>query len=97
MKGGKQVTKNTTVINVLEDVFIALGIAISVDQIKTILGIVLLCVQIVWIFVKCGISIYKKIKEKRYSEIESDINELTDEINKVTNNIENGKSNTKSK
>lgn len=80
----------------LEDIFIALGIAISIDQIKTILGIVLLCVEIIWIFIKCGVSIYKKIKQKRYSEIESDITELTDEINKVTDKLDNGKSNTKS-
>lgn len=79
----------------MEDVFIALGIAVSVDQIKTILGIVLLVVEIVWLIVKCGISIYKKIKEKRYSEIESDINELTNGIEDVMNK-DNGRKNTKS-
>ena len=74
-----------------------MGLAISIDQIETILGIVILCIQICWILGKFIYSVIQKIKEKRYSEIKEDIDTVTEELQNVTNN-NNGKDgkNTKS-
>lgn len=75
--------------------FIGLGIAISVDQLETILGIVILSVQILIIVVKTSISIYQKVKEKRYNEIKEDLDSAKTEIEEVTK-PKNGREDTKS-
>ena len=68
----------------LEDVSIALGISIGVEQIESVLGIIILCIQIAWILGKFGYSVYKKIKEKKYSEIKQDVDQVTEELTNVT-------------
>ena len=78
---------NKTLTNVLEDISIALGVAISIEQIETILGIIILVIQIVWILWKCGVSIYHKIKEKRYSEIGEDIKQVQDELTNLKDQV----------
>lgn len=75
--------------------FIGLGIAVSVDQLETIFGIVLLTVQILIIVVKTSMSIYQKIKEKRYSEIKEDLEDAKTQIEEVTKQ-KNGREDTKS-
>lgn len=69
----------------MEDVLIGVGLAVSIEQIQTILGIVILSFQIVLIIVKTGMKIYQKIKDKKYSEIEQDIEDAKKEIEDVTN------------
>ena len=81
------VVTNKTLPNVLEDISIALGVAISIEQIETILGIIILVIQIVWILWKCGVSIYNKIKEKRYSEIGEDIKQVQDELSNLKDQV----------
>lgn len=71
----------------MEDISIAFGVAISIDQIESILGIVILVIQIIWILWKLGVSIYKKVKEKRYSEIGEDIKQAQDELSNLKDQV----------
>ena len=67
-------------INVLEDVLIAGGVAISLPMIESILGIIILSVQVCLILWKAGKKIYKAIKKKKYDEIENTLKETQDQL-----------------
>ena len=69
-------------IEVMEDVGIALGIALSIDQIKTILGIVLLVLEITWLLYKAVKVIVVKIKNKDYKGAIEDAKKTVEEVNK---------------
>ena len=77
---------NTKVVSVLEDVSIGVGLAVSIETIQSILGIVILCFQVGLIIFKFGKKIYNKIKEKRYNEIGKDISEAKEQIETVVAN-----------
>ena len=67
-------------INVLEDVLIAGGVAISLPMIESILGIIILSVQVILILFKAGKKIYESIKKKKYDEIENTLKETQDQL-----------------
>ena len=67
-------------INVLEDVLIAGGVAISLPMIESILGIIILSVQVCLILWKAGKKIYEAIKKKKYDEIENTLKETQDQL-----------------
>ena len=78
--------KLNNVINITEDVLIVGGVAVGVAQIETILGIVLLSVQLLIILYK-GISlIIKHVKNKDYN---SAVDQAKDTINKIEETIDN--------
>lgn len=78
--------KLNNVINVTEDVLIVGGVAVGVAQIETILGIILLSVQLLIILYK-GISlIIKHVKNKDYN---SAVNQAKDTIDKIEETIDN--------
>lgn len=87
MERRKNVTKT---LNVIEDVLIGFGIALSLDQIETLLGIIILATQVVLIIVKGVITIVNKIKEKKYTEVVEEIEKTKTEIEHVTTNSING-------
>ena len=66
----------------VEDICIFLGIALSIDQIKSIFGIILLSFQIILLLTKGIIAIRKRLKNK-------DIEGAIDELDKTTNDIKN--------
>ena len=70
-------------LEVIEDVFIVCGVALSIDQIKTILGIVLLVIQIGLILYKGIKLIIGHVKKKNYNEAISTIEEMTKEVQDV--------------
>ena len=67
-------------INVLEDVLIAGGIAISLPQIESILGIIILSVQVILILYKAIRKIIDAVKKKNYDEIENTLKETQDQL-----------------
>ena len=71
-------------INIIEDVLIVGGVALSLTNIYTIMGIVLLSFQIVLILVKAGIKIYQHIKTGKMDEAVKDIEDAQKEIEDVT-------------
>lgn len=74
---------NKALVNILENVSIILGVTISVETIESILGIVILVFQIIWIVVKSGIAIYRKIKDKKYDEIDDEVKTGIDELKNI--------------
>ena len=71
-------------INIIEDVLIVGGVALSLTNIYTIMGIVLLSFQIVLILIKAGIKIYQHIKNGKMDEAVKDIEDAQKEIEDVT-------------
>ena len=72
------------VLNITEDVLIVCGVAISLQQIYTIFGIVLLAIQICLIIAKGIIKVYQHIKTKKLEEAVKDIEEAQSEIEAIT-------------
>lgn len=74
------------IINVTEDVLIALGITVtlSLEQIYTIFGIVLLAIQIGLIITKGIIKLVSHLKAKKLDEAVKDIEETQKEIKDIT-------------
>ena len=67
-------------LNIIEDVLIVAGVSISLIDIQTILGIIILSVQVVLILFKGGKRIYDAIKKKDTKEIESALEETKDAL-----------------
>ena len=67
-------------LNIIEDVLIVAGVSISLIDIQTILGIILLSVQVALILFKGGKRIYDAIKKKDTKEIESALEDTKDAL-----------------
>lgn len=67
-------------LNVLDDVLIIGGVAVSLSMIQTILGIVILSAQVILIITKGILKIYNAVKNKKPKEIEDAINETKGEL-----------------
>ena len=79
---------------IFEDALIVFWVALSVDMIKSILGIILLVIQICLILYK-GIRLaYKHAKDKNYQEVIKAIDDMTKDIQEqIDKTGEDGKSN----
>lgn len=73
--------------NVLEDCLIASGITISLIDIQTILGIIVLSFQVILILIKLGKRVYHAIKNKDINELEDAINDGKEQIENLSNNV----------
>lgn len=71
-------------INIIEDVLIIGGVALSLTNIYTIMGIVLLAFQIGLIIAKVIIKVVQKVKEGKLEDAVKDIEDAQKEINDVT-------------
>lgn len=84
------------VYNLLENITIALGVMFGISNIESILGIILLAMQVGLILWKVGYKIYLRIKYKQLDKIQDDIEKAMDELEQIKNNqpkedAENGK------
>ena len=68
-----------------------MGIAIGIENIETILGILLLSINIATILWRMCYSIYIKIKEKKYDEIDDVLDDTKDDIENIKGGINNDK------
>ena len=68
------------VLNILEDVTIAGGVAIGISTIETILGIIILSVQILIIIYKATMKIIELVKKKKYDEIDDALEDTKDQL-----------------
>ena len=73
-----------TITKVIEDVSIAVGVVLGVQQIETILGIILLVFQIGMILFKVTRSIIDHIKKKDLDGVEQDLQDGIDQIEHLT-------------
>lgn len=63
------------VTDAIETTLIPFGVALGLANIQEVLGIVLLCLQVVILIYKVGYSVYKKIKTKKYDEVDEELEE----------------------
>lgn len=68
------------VLNILEDVTIVGGVAVSLSMLQTILGIIILSVQIVLILYKGIRKIIDLVKKKKYDEVDDALDEVKDQL-----------------
>lgn len=70
--------------NTIDNVLIALGATWSLANIQTLLGIIVLIFQIVWLMFKLIIKIIDKIKNKgNLDDLDKDVDKITDKINSI--------------
>lgn len=65
----------------VEDMIILSGIGISLVDIQTIMSIVLLTFNIIWLLVKLGIKFYRYLKDGKLTKEE--IDDLTNDIDNI--------------
>lgn len=74
----------------LLDITIPIACYLGISQIESILGVVLLILQLILILYKCGYKIYLSIKHNKYEEIGTTIEETIEDTKEL---IERGKDN----
>ena len=67
----------------IEDMVILSGIGVSLVDIQTIMSIVLLTFNIIWLLVKFGIKLYRYLKDGKLTKEEVD--DLTNDIDNIKN------------
>lgn len=67
-------------IDKIENFLVGIGLAMGIANIETILGIVLVCIQISIILVRTIISIIEKAKNNDYNGIEEDLRKTEEEM-----------------
>lgn len=77
-------------LNVCEDALIIGGVTVSLTMIQTVLGIIILSVQVILILWKAGVRIYNAIKKK-------DIKEITNTLEDTQSKLEDLKDKTDGK
>ena len=74
------------VYNSIENVTIALGVAFGISNIESVLGIILLSLQVGLILWKVGYKINLRIKYKQLDKIQKDIEDAMNELEQIKNN-----------
>ena len=75
---------NGKILDVVENGLIVLGVSISLPQLETILGIIILSVKILLILIKGGMKIYQAIKNKQLEKAISEVEATREEITSLT-------------
>lgn len=71
---------NKNLSNVIDSVLLVFGFTYALSDIESILGIIILCIQIIWLFSKFFLKVYAKIKNKDYDSIDKDVEDLENEL-----------------
>lgn len=71
-------------LNIVEDVLIVAGVGLSLVDLQTIMGIILLAVQLGLILFKGIRKILESIKKKDADGVEQGLNDIKDEIESIT-------------
>jgi len=79
---------NTKVSNAVDSVLIVMGATIGFQDIESILGIILLCVDLVWIVVKGVLLVYSKLKKKDIDGAINDVNSTINSINGISTKLD---------
>lgn len=80
---------NKNLTNAIDNVLLVFGFTYALNDIESILGIIILCIQIIWIFSKFFIKIYTKIKNKDFT-LDEDINNLKKETEDLLESTKEG-------
>ena len=74
------------VYNSIENATIALGVAFGISNIESVLGIILLSLQVGLILWKVGYKVYLRIKYKQLDKIQKDTEDAMNELEQIKNN-----------
>ena len=77
------------VVNTVQDVFVACGVAFGFSEIETVLGIILLVINIGTILWKIGYKIYLQVKQKQFDKIQQTLVDGAKELEDLTDEIKN--------
>lgn len=75
------------ILNKFENVLVGVGLTIGIANIKDILGIVLIVLQVTIILYKMGVSIYKKVQARNYDDILADLDKAQKELEELKNSL----------
>ena len=70
--------------NIIDYSLISLGVVFSAQNIESIIGILLMCIQVVWLIAKMILKIKNHIKNKQFDKIDDTIEETIKDIEEVT-------------
>ena len=73
----------------VDNVLIAIGLAFAISDIESILGIIILIVQLVWILSKAIVRIYHAVKEKNGKEVTDSIKDLSEDLTDLKKTLPN--------
>lgn len=74
---------------IVDNVLIAIGLAFAISDIESILGIIILIVQLVWILAKAVIRIYHAVKEKNEKEAMDSLKDLSEDLTDLKKTLPN--------
>lgn len=70
--------------NTVDSILLALGTAFSLTNIESVLGIIILIIQIIWITFKLIYSLKEKLKSnKPIDDLDVDVNEIINKANDI--------------
>lgn len=75
------------IVDKFENVLVGVGLTIGIANIKDILGIVLIALQVAIILYKAGASIYKKVQARNYNDILADLAKAQKELEDLKNSL----------
>lgn len=78
-------TKTTN--NIIDGALMVLSGGISIQMIETILGIIILVLDICWIIGKGAYIIYNKVKEKKYAEAIQAVKDTAEELEEYKDGV----------
>lgn len=76
-----------SILDKFEDALVGVGLTIGIANIKDILGIVLIALQVAIILYKTGVSIYKKVQARNYNDILADLDKAQKELEELKNSL----------
>ena len=83
---------------IVDGALIALGLTYSLQNIQSILGIIILAIQIIWLLAKFITKVISYIKEKRnIDELDPDFKDVVDKITDIKDNLPKEDNNDESK
>lgn len=69
---------------VIDGALIALGFTYSLQNIESILGIIILAIQVIWLLTKFIVKVVTYIKNKKeLSELDPEVSDITDKISDI--------------
>lgn len=75
------------ILDKVENALVVVGLTIGIANIKDILGIVLIALQVAIILYKTGVSIYKKVQARNYDDILADLDKAQKELEELKNSL----------
>lgn len=80
--------------NIIDSVLLTLGTAFSLSNIESLLGIVILIVQIMWLSFKLIYSLKNNVKhDKPIEELDDEFNDVIKKITELKNEVDNKEQN----